>query len=229
MTAATFLGILLRRWYIVAIGLTLGLAGLGAIRSAEPVFWTQADVTFLAPEREPAYWISGGSAMTLVEFADMVKRRVNQEAPSVELVLTRGTLYGAGVQQGFSVTLPNNGGQWNKTFSQPVLKVQVVDSSAERVNEVLATVLDRINDATVQLQNEINVKGDRVATQTTPSTPEVIFGGGTPVTRFKGAAVWIGLTLAASSLGAIYADWAMLRRRGSGAHAKEAVPYATHA
>ncbi|MFF1830868.1 hypothetical protein [Paenarthrobacter sp. NPDC058040] len=213
MTAATFLGILLRRWYVVAIGLVLGLAALGAIRSSEPVFWTEADVTFLAPEREPAYWISGGSAMTLVEFADMVKRRVNQETPAVDLVLTSGTLYGAGVQQGFSVTLPNNGGQWNKTFSQPVLKVQVVDSSAEKVNEVLANILDRINNATVQLQAEAAVRGDLISTQTTPSKSEVVFGGGTPVTRLKGAAVLEALCLSVTSVATIYVDRWMVRRR----------------
>lgn len=213
MTAATFLGILLRRWYIVAIGLVLGLAALGAIRSSEPVFWTEADVTFLAPEREPAYWISGGSAMTLAEFADMVRRRVNQEAPSVDLALTRGTLYGAGVQKGFSVTLPNNGGQWNKTYSQPVLKVQVVDSSAENVNQVLAALLDRINNATVQLQAEASVKGDLISTQTTPSKSEVVFGGGTPVTRLKGTVVLEALCLAATSVATIYIDRALRRRR----------------
>ncbi|MFJ4169516.1 hypothetical protein ACIPY3_08410 [Paenarthrobacter sp. NPDC089714] len=215
MTAATFLGILLRRWYVVAIGLVLGLAALGAIRSSEPVFWTEADVTFLAPEREPAYWISGGSAMTLVEFADMVKRRVNQDSAAVDLVLTSGTLYGAGVQQGYSVTLPNNGGQWNKTFSQPVLKVQVVDSSAEKVNQVLANVLDRINDATVALQSEAKVKGDLISTQTTPSKSEVVFGGGTPVTRLKGAVVLEALCLAVTSVATIYIDRIMVRRRQS--------------
>lgn len=213
MTAATFLGILLRRWYVVAFGLAVGIAALGAIRSSEPVFWTQADVTFLAPEKGPAYWISGGSAMTLVEFADMVKRRVNQESPSVDLVLTRGTIYGAGIQQGFSVTLPNNGGQWNKTFTQPVLEVQVVDNSAEKVNQVLASVLDRINDATVQLQNEAEVKGDRISTQTTPSKAEVVFGGGTPVTRLKGAVVWGGLSLALTSVATVFLDRALIRRR----------------
>ncbi|MFI2562884.1 hypothetical protein [Paenarthrobacter sp. NPDC018779] len=213
MTAATFLGILLRRWYVVAIGLVLGLAALGAIRSSEPVFWTEADVTFLAPEREPAYWISGGSAMTLVDFADMVKRRVNQDSAAVDLVLTSGTLYGAGVQQGYSVTLPNNGGQWNKTFTQPVLKVQVVDSSAEKVNQVLANVLDRINDATVKLQAEAQVKGDLISTQTTPSKSEVVFGGGTPVTRLKGAVVLEALCLAVTSVATIYIDRIMVRRR----------------
>ena len=213
MTASTILGILLRRWYMVALGLALSMAALGAIRSSEPVFWTEADVTFLAPEREPAYWISGGSAMTLTEFADIVRRRVNQEAPSIDLALTRGTLYGAGVQKGFSVTLPANGGQWNKTFSQPVLKVQVVDTSAERVNQVLAGVLDHINDATIRLQNEASVKADLISTQTTPSQAEVIFGGGTPVTRIKGAVVWAGLSLALTSLLTLYADRILARRR----------------
>ena len=213
MTASTILGILLRRWYMVAFGLALGLAALGAIRSSEPVFWTETDVTFLAPEREPAYWISGGSAMTLTAFADLVRRRVVQEAPSVDLALTRGTLYGAGVQHGFSVTLPTNGGQWNKTFSQPVLKVQVVDTSAERVNQVLAVVVDRINDATTRLQNEASVKADLISTQTTPSQAEVIFGGGTPVTRIKGAVVWAGLSLALTSLLTLYADRILVRRR----------------
>ncbi|MBT2587293.1 hypothetical protein [Arthrobacter sp. ISL-95] len=213
MTTSTLLGVLLRRWYMVAFGLALGLAALGAIRSSEPVFWTEADVTFLAPEREPAYWISGGSAMTLAAFADMVKRRVDQEAPSVDLALTRGTLYGAGVQQGFSVTLPANGGQWNKTFSQPVLKVQVVDTSAERVNQVLAVVVERINVATIELQDEASVKADHISTQTTPSQAEVVFGGGTPVTRMKGAVVWAGLSLAVTSAGVLYCDRVLVRRR----------------
>ncbi|WP_224164406.1 hypothetical protein [Arthrobacter sp. StoSoilA2] len=184
----------------------LGLISLGAVRSSDPVYWTQADVTFVAPDREPAYWIPGGNYGPLVDFAAMVERRVNSSSPTNGLVLSRGTLYGAGVRDGYSVTLPNSGGQWAKSFSRPVLTVQVVDSSADRVNESLARVINRINTVTLELQRELGVRSNLITTVTSPSSPEIIFGGGTQSNRIKGAVVWVVLAGALSTVTAVLID-----------------------
>lgn len=165
--------------YVVFAVVLLSFVGLSAIRAQEPVYWTQAEVSFVAPNSDPAYWIpGGGDNAVLVPFAALVERRVNDGSDSVDLVLARGTLYGAGVKQGYSVTLPNaGGGQWAKSFTRPALLVQVVDSSAERVNGVLSTVIDRIQAASETLQSQMNVTSSRIVTVTTPSSPEIIFGG----------------------------------------------------
>ncbi|MEV7604330.1 hypothetical protein AB0N65_02690 [Paenarthrobacter sp. NPDC089322] len=213
MTSHTVLRILRRRWYAAVAVLLLGLAGLGVIRSLEPVYWAQVEVSFVAGNSDPAYWIPGGDIAALVPFAALVERRVNDDSDSVNLVMSRGTLHGAGVKQGFSVTLPNAGGQWTKSFSRPVLVVQVVDSSAERVNQVLAGVIERINDETATLQEEGNVRSSLISTVTTPSSPEIIFGGGTQTDRLKGAGAWLFLTGAAAVAVCVALDNLLASRR----------------
>jgi hypothetical protein len=150
----------------------------------------------------------------LVPFAALVEKRVNDDSASVNLVLSRGTLYGAGVKHGYSVTLPNTGGQWTKSFSRPVLAVQVVDSSAERVNEVLSAVIERIKEESAALQQEQDVHGALITTVTTPSSPEIIFGGGTQTDRVKGASAWLALSGAAAIAFAATVERQIARRRG---------------
>ncbi|MEV4950964.1 hypothetical protein [Paenarthrobacter nitroguajacolicus] len=204
MTSKSLLYLLRKRWYVVFAVVLLSFVGLSAIRAQEPVYWTQAEVSFVAPNSDPAYWIPGGDNAVLVPFAALVERRVNDGSDSVDLVLARGTLYGAGVKQGYSVTLPNAGGQWAKSFTRPALLVQVVDSSAERVNGVLSTVIDRIQAASETLQSQMNVTSSRIVTVTTPSSPEIIFGGGSQTDRIKGAIIWFAL-FAGASMASTYA------------------------
>jgi hypothetical protein len=213
MTAAILLRILGRRWYIVAIGLAIGLASLGAVRTSEPVYWTKAEVTFVAPDREPAYWIPGDDYASLVDFAAMVERRVNYDSASVDLTLSTGTLYGAGVRHGYSVTLLNSGGQWAKSFRWPVLSVQVVDSSAQKVKDVLGDVVKGINAASTELQQEAGVQQALITTLTSPSSPEIVFGGGTQTNRVKGAVFWMGIAATLSILSAVAIDARPRRRR----------------
>ncbi|MFJ4265386.1 hypothetical protein ACIPY1_02395 [Paenarthrobacter nicotinovorans] len=203
MTSQTLLRLLMKRWYVASAVIFLGFVGLGAIRAQEPVYWAQTEVSFVAPNSDPAYWIPGGDNAVLVPFAALVERRVNAGSDSVDLVLARGTLYGAGVKQGYSVTLPNAGGQWAKSFTRPVLLVQVVDTSAENVNRVLTTVIERIKGACNTLQEEEHVDSRLIFTVSTPSSPEIIFGGGTQVDRIKGAAIWLTL-FAGAALAATY-------------------------
>lgn len=228
MTAAILLRILGRRWYIVAIGIAIGLASLGAVRSAEPVYWTKAEVTFVAPDREPAYWIPGDDYASLVDFAAMVERRANYNSASVDLTLSSGTLYGAGVRHGYSVTLLNSGGQWAKSFRWPVLSVQVVDSSAQRVKDVLKNVVDSINEASVVLQQEAGVQQALITTLTSPSSPEIVFGGGTQINRVKGAVFWVGIAATLSILAAVIVDSRPRRRRNPPKRASNARPPGIH-
>ncbi|MFF2841754.1 hypothetical protein [Paenarthrobacter sp. NPDC057981] len=213
MTAAILLRILGRRWYIVAVGLAIGLVSLGAVRTSEPVYWTKAEVTFVAPDREPAYWIPGDDYASLVDFAAMVERRVNYDSASVDLTLSSGTLYGAGVRHGYSVTLLNSGGQWAKSFRWPVLSVQVVDSSAQTVKDVLSDVVESITAASAKLQQEAGVQQALITTLTSPSSPEIVFGGGTQTNRVKGAVFWMGIAATLSVLAAVVIDSRPRRRR----------------
>jgi hypothetical protein len=215
MTTIVLLRILRRRWYVLAIGMTIGFLSLGAIRSSDPVYWTKVEVTFVAPDRKPAYWIPGDDYASLVDFAAMVERRVNYNSQSINLTLSSGTLYGAGVRQGYSVSLLNSGGQWAKSFRWPVLSVQVVDSSAQKVKAVLEDVINDINAASLALQEERGVQQALITTLTSPSSPEIVFGGGTQINRIKGAAVWVGTAMSLATITAVVLDARSARRRAS--------------
>jgi len=153
----------------------------------------------------------------------MVERRVNYNSASVNLTLSTGTLYGAGIRHGYSVSLLNSGGQWAKSFRWPVLSVQVVDSSAEKVKEVLGQVIERINAASASLQKEAGVAQALITTLTSPSSPEIVFGGGTPINRAKGAVFWVGIAATLSILAAVIVDKPRRRRTaqaGASSHSR---------
>ncbi|XAS70344.1 hypothetical protein VUN82_14585 [Micrococcaceae bacterium Sec5.1] len=212
MTTKKLLQVVARRWYAALVVMLLGVVSLGSIRSSEPVYWTQAEVSFVGPAGKPWYLIPNADVAPLVEFAALVERQVNHDSSLSGSVTSPGTLYGAGVKQGYSITLPNAGGQWAKSFRRPALAVQVVDSSAAKVNEQLAALVKRIEAATLLLQEQTGKKGGLIYTITFPSSPEVVFGGGSTSNRIKGAIAWLSLSLGLAVVGAVGWDQILVRR-----------------
>jgi hypothetical protein len=206
MTFSALAVIIRRRWYAAAAVLIIGVLTLGAVRSLDPVYWTKAEVSFVAAEGQPWYFIQNADVGSLVEFAALVQRRVSSSPELTDLVVSPGTLYGAGVKHGYSVTLPNRGGQWARSFSRPVLEVQVVGSSAEMVNQQLGVVIEQIKSATVSLQQQAGLSDGLIYTVTTPASPEIVFGGGTASNRFKGAFTWLCLAGGLAVLSAVLTD-----------------------
>jgi hypothetical protein len=96
---------------------------------------------------------------------------VNHGRAAQRLSSASAPLYGVGVTQGYSVSLPNVGGQWENSFTRPALSVQVVDSTAAGAQETLDGVLSNINTAASGLQDQFGVEAGALI-RAVPVTPE---------------------------------------------------------
>lgn len=210
--------LLLRRWYIVALGVLCTLLVAGSVLARDGIYTTQVDVVFLAPSEPPT-----GNALTisqesLIYFAAIVERDVNSGRTGPRMSSATASLYGQGVREGYSVSLPNTGGQWANNFSRPVLDVEVVGASPEQVRLNLEAVLTRIEDTVAERQLSAGARrATWVSTQVAPATPVI---GYVPV-QGKRAALALGLLGGIVTLVATIQtdEWqSRRRRRGASTH-----------
>ena len=90
----------------------------------------------------------------------------------------------AGVRQGYSVVVPNYGGQWENRFSRAVLSIEVVDSTPERVRAVMDDVLRQTEAVTERIQAEKGVYPEnQITVVPVPDEPTVSLVGGTSAGR----------------------------------------------
>ena len=136
----------------------------------------------------------------LIEMAGLVARRID----AVEISGRGGddslSLVGLGISHGYSVTLPNSGGQWRYEFEKAELDVQIVGRSEEELAVLLHEATSRVADQMDELQDEQRVEESlRASVRRSPADPAVIMNAGRP-TRAAGAALVLGffvlLTLA---------------------------------
>lgn len=201
MAVSDLIQILLRRWYVVVVGMICTVAAFVALSDSPRVYSAQTDVVFLAPGNGAIRGLNDGLAQTLVDFASLVGKQVTDGQASLKLSSPSATLYGTGVREGVSIALADAGGQWGHMFNRPVLSVQVVDSSSEEVTNVLNGIVRDISRTATTLQNETAAPSTEFITvETVPEEIEINSIGQTRTSVAKGfvalTAVGGGLTLA---------------------------------
>ena len=144
MTTHDLSVILRRRWYVVVLGLALLAGTLHVVASRPGVYWTQVDVVVLAPKSARYPNVIEQTSASLIAMAGLVERDVNGGAHPPATASAAVTLAGEGVRDGYSITMPNGGGQWANDFSRPVIDVQVVGPSEATVRRRLAVLVGRI-------------------------------------------------------------------------------------
>lgn len=211
MTTRQFIGVLLRRWYVVVGCLLLTVAGLNLAQGVRGVYWTEVDIVFLAPNSANALEYQSES---LVHFAAVIEREFNGSTDPARVASTSVTLYGTGVSRGHQVTLPNQGGQWSTNFNRPVLAVEVVDSSPERVDEVRAGIMSRIDDLVYREQAKLGIApSDSITTLPSPAQAVVRYAAGNPLrAQVAIGLLGVGVAVAASLL--VESGVARVRRHG---------------
>lgn len=177
MTGLQLLRTLGHRWYIVAAGLILSVVAVMLLaRATGPVYSAQTDVVFSAPGRGGLTASADGVMDGLVGLASAVQRDVGGRIPPPTLTTDNATLFGSGVSKGYTITLPNIGGQWQISYNDPKLTVSVVGpdpgwvrvTSDRLVAEIQHNALKRQIDAGVPDYSRI-VTG-RVPKQTSVSS-----------------------------------------------------------
>ncbi len=209
-----------RRWYVLVVGVVCTVAAVMVFSKNERVYFAQTNVVFEAPGAPTVAGVDYGFSESLNYFAAVVERTVNGSSASVRLSSPTATLYGIGIRQGRSVSLADGGGQWSHVFDRPVLSVQVVDSSPERVYAGMAAATSDISTAAETMQSESGAPLDtRITVTTTPEKPEIASFGQTSTSRIKGAASMVSVGVALSASAACILDSAALRRRRDSDHA----------
>lgn len=172
MTAQALIRVLFRRWYVFLAVLAVIGFGFAALSRTGGAYAAETTVVFVVPGSAAVGVFDDRKRDTLVEFVGAVELEVNHGEPPDRLPES-APLFGAGVSQGYQVTMPNAGGQWQLSFPDPVLSVRVTGPSPDWVRATLATLLDRIDTVTENRQGTMNarvaISTDRVPAEATVS------------------------------------------------------------
>lgn len=207
MTAGILLRIILRRWYVVAACLAVVGWVCGVLVDTGRTYWVQAQVVFVEPGVGSVTSGNDGVTPSLINFAGIVQRKVAHEGNPVELPSTNATLYGSGVRDGYSISLPNTGNQWATSFSKPLLAIQVTGGSQEEVRDTLAEVLAQVKQTALDLQSQTGAAPETyIGVEASPAAPDVLDVGSTPLGMQKGLAAIIGVGTVLSGYVAYGAD-----------------------
>lgn len=211
MTSADVATILLRRWYFVVIGLALTAAAMWAVNARPGVYATQVDVLFLAPKSARYPNPIEVSSESLTATAGLVARMVEGDTAPPAAASSTVTLTGEGIRQGYSIRLPNSGGQWVASFDRPVLDVQAAGPSEGWVRRTVTDKIDLIGRTLYSLQKaDGTARPDYIFTSVNPASPTVVYATGQPK-RAVAATLLLGSIL--TCLGTVGFDRLLRRLR----------------
>lgn len=218
MTAAQVLMLLLRRWPVLLAGLTMTSVVVAVVGPGRDVYSTQTDVLFLAPQSARAPNPIESSSEALIATAGLVSRMVTSGVPAPATASTV-SLTSQGVRKGYSIELPDTGGQWAASFDRPVLVVQVAGPSEAWVRSTLSAQMDRIDEALHTLQAKDGVsRRNAIVTSSAPRLAAVDHASGDRKRVVAGTVLLGGILTVLAVIGV---ERAVLRRRrphASGPH-----------
>ncbi len=122
-----------RFWPVVLVGaVATAVAGYGAIR-ADGVYFARTELAFLAPQSAANPNALRTQSDSIIITAGAVAREMTGPAGLPKFGSTEVTLAGAGIRDGWSLRLPDTGGQWATNFASQRLVLDVVGPTAEVV------------------------------------------------------------------------------------------------
>lgn len=163
---------------VALVALVLVVAGTAVAAFAlrpEPVYWASVDVVFLPPAGPDGTGNAlEGEDDALVPFAAAVERAVVGGPQDLVLASDDTPLYGEGARAAASVRLARTGGQWQASFDQPLITVQVVMPTRAGAAGRLEDVLTEVEDTADSLQEADGVAAsERVRTERSPAHPQI--------------------------------------------------------
>ncbi|WP_029137537.1 hypothetical protein [Nakamurella lactea] len=195
MTSRELLWLLVRRWYLVLLGMALTLVVVWPMSHREGVYWAQVNVVIVPPTYEyfpnqledPQYSLSALAGVIVAEY--------NGDNQPVQMASSDTTLFGEGVRSGTEVRMVNRGNQWQPLYPVAQIDVQSVASTPDQV----AADVDRITTDLAALLNQRQVKLGVAPTMlahaiNTPATPSVYYVAGSRM-RVLGAGAVVGFAV----------------------------------
>lgn len=156
MTTTEFFAMLLRRWYVVVVGLGATLTVTVAVGHPAPVYWTSTTVVVVRPvTKSTPNALQNQDPMTPV--ASLVVLRFNGGLMKIKPSSKDAPLYGRGMRRAVQVQVRNLGSQWAPQIQDPNIDIQVVDGSPEAVHARLKETTDRLAAILAEVQAELGV------------------------------------------------------------------------
>ncbi|MDL5352375.1 hypothetical protein [Microbacterium sp. zg-YB36] len=192
MTLWELLRALLRCWPIVLVGVLGTAVAAVAVMADKGAYFTRTEIVFLAPT-SPSYPNAlRTQSEDIIDMAGVVAKRLTGAGEVAKFASPDVTLVGLGLRSGWSVRLPDTGGQWAANFATQRLVLDIVaptrDSVRTRQDELIGRVQQELSD----LQREKGV--DPVNDITALVAPEttIIFGVGGSRPRALGVTAVLG-------------------------------------
>ncbi len=177
VTLLSLLGVVRRCWWVVLIGVGLS-TGLAAGVRPQSVATASVDVLFTLPKDENLPNSLVGITPALIATAGIVADDLN--GPGGDARTVGGvSLVDQGIYDGWSISLPNDGGQWENNYDSPLLRVETTASTPE---QALSKIQGLINQITTQLTTREEAAhvspANMIRLRNNPTSPAVTIGAG---------------------------------------------------
>jgi len=204
LTTRSLLLVMVRRWYVVLLGLTATVAGCWLVAAAAPsVCWSRTIVTVLQPHSNPLH-DEGSSSVGL---ASLLVIRANGGPATTKTSSPETTLYGEGILDGSRIRQRDLGRQWTTSIPDPVIYVEAVSPSAEVTTSEINRMITALDNDLTLIQDNLKVpRGNRAFLQLSPEMPTAARVTGDQ-TRAVGASGLLGLILTALALYVVDRRW----------------------
>jgi hypothetical protein len=195
-----FGGALLRRWYVVvAAMLIIGAAEVELKPMVD--YYSDVHILFYAPQNSYTPLLS--TNYQAIALAGVVQLAVTGTQSGAHTSSATVTLQGEGVYDGYSVLLPNSGGQWSNDFVNPELDVQVTGHNPELVRQRMTSIISRISTEARTRQQALGTASKyMINTTLSPSVIDVYEGKGSHV-RALATVFILGIGLMIASVKAV--------------------------
>lgn len=202
-----------RFWAVVAVGLALTASAAVKVRALPGTYYSQVDVLFLVPAESASANRLLIVTRGLIATAGVVARSVGEAG--AQPVSDGVTLVGEGVRRGYSIRLPNSGGQWEQSHDRAQLDLQATGATPQDVRTTMEHLIGRVNADLLARQTALGVRPENlIHTRLSPPAVPVYYSSGSHV-RALASTLCLGTGL---SLGlAVLLDTVRPRRRRTSA------------
>lgn len=164
---------MLRRWYVVAVVLVLAGVGGYILQRDGGVFATKSVVSFTLPDKTSLSPNSGLDDASVIAFAGVVARAVdNGKTPAIYSTFD-APFYGAGLRQGVLVSLPNAGDQFTTSYQRAEVVIQIIGPTEQWVAQRQSEFLTKVVQISNAQQSSVASEDARIKATPVPLTKQI--------------------------------------------------------
>lgn len=212
MTIWELVRVLLRRWPVVVVGLlATGAVAMGPAKGQSVVF-SRTELAFLAPTNAHYPNALRTTSDAVIMTAGVIAKRISGPEPMTKFGSTEVTLIGQGIRDGWSLRLPDTGGQWAPNFATQVLVLEVVAPTKQEVERRQAALISRVQQELSSMQDGFGVAGQNKISVI--EAPERSVSYSVTGDRHRASAMAALLGVGATTTAALLLDRGLGRRGG---------------